>query len=79
MSTDSQGEFTVLFSHASSMVYADLVAPDRFTSRSEADEYGKYILRAQAGLQYEVMEKISGEWRSTLNELAVDVIRRRWA
>lgn len=69
--------FCVLFSHASTAVYPDLVDPERFTSRTAAHELGQRIARVQ-GIEYEVMERIDGQWRSTKGELPIEVIRRRW-
>ncbi|MFD7247840.1 hypothetical protein ACFV6Y_38565 [Streptomyces massasporeus] len=75
--TDVDGAFAVLFSHASTRVYEDLVDFQRFTTRQAARELGERIARVQ-GVEYEVMERIDGQWRSKKGELPVEVIRRRW-
>ncbi|SKN09531.1 Uncharacterised protein [Mycobacteroides abscessus subsp. massiliense] len=67
----------VLFSHASSMVYEELVTPERFTCRVPAATFAQRIARIQ-GVQYEVMELVGGRWQSRRGESPVEVIRRRW-
>lgn len=67
----------VLFSHASSMVYEELVTPERFTCRLPAQSFAQRIARIQ-GVEYEVMELVGVRWQSRSGESPVDVIRRRW-
>ncbi|SKX80979.1 Uncharacterised protein [Mycobacteroides abscessus subsp. bolletii] len=67
----------VLFSHGSSMVYEELVTPERFTCRVPAETFAQRIARIQ-GVEYEVMELVGGRWQSRKGETPVDVIRRRW-
>ncbi|WP_100459424.1 hypothetical protein [Mycobacteroides abscessus] len=67
----------VLFSHASSMVYEELVTPERFTCRVPAATFAQRIARIQ-GVEYEVMELVGGRWQSRRGESPVEVIRRRW-
>lgn len=67
----------VLFSHASSIVYEELVTPERFTCRLPAQSFAQRIARIQ-GVEYEVMELVGVRWQSRSGESPVDVIRRRW-
>lgn len=67
----------VLFSHASSMVYEDLVSPERFTRRLPASSFAGRIARIQ-GVEFEIMELVGGQWKSRTGETSVEVIRRRW-
>ncbi|GAB5000422.1 MULTISPECIES: hypothetical protein [Mycobacterium] len=71
-------EFAILFSHASTAVWPELVSDERFADRIDAAEFGQSIVQVQ-GVEYEIMEKIEGQWRSGRGESPQDVIRRRWS
>ncbi|MCC9181051.1 MULTISPECIES: hypothetical protein [Mycolicibacterium] len=71
------GKFAVLFSHASSAVYDELVTTHRFSSDVGARVFGDKIAYVQ-GVEYEVMELTADGWRSARGESPVEVIRRRW-
>ncbi|SIB66623.1 hypothetical protein [Mycobacteroides abscessus] len=67
----------VLFSHASSIVFEDLVSSERFTCRLPASSFAGRIARIQ-GVEFEIMELVGGRWKSRTGETSVGVIRRRW-
>lgn len=70
--------YAVLVSAASEALYGpELVCPSRFDRLECATAAGDSVVQA-AGLEYEIMTEVDGQWRSSRGETAVAVIRRRW-
>ena len=73
-----RAKYAVLVSAASEALYGpELVCPSRFERVEYAMAAGESVVQA-AGLEYEIMTEVDGQWRSSRGETAVDVIRRRW-
>lgn len=71
--------YAVLYSHASSRVWEEMVAPTRYASSAEASSAGFDVARVQ-GVKFEVMHlDDEGVWRDRRGRDAVTVIREEWA
>ena len=70
--------YRVLFSHASTQVYEDLMDPQVFDTAIEAEAFAQDIWRVQ-GVGCELMRETDRGWLSRKGETPTEVIRRKWA
>lgn len=77
-------EFGVLYSHASQMVYDDLVddgGPDAPMTASQATELKQRVLRAQPGIQAMLVARVaqsdgSSQWRDAFGRSPEEALRQ---